>query len=173
MKKNSHTNPAWYVVYTYPKSEKQVSNKIKELGYETFLPTQHIVRQWSDRKKKLEEPLFPNYVFVKTSLQERFNILKVRGLVRFIAFDGKPVSIPEEEIQSIRKVLNGNVSVSSSNANYTIGDKVKITHGQFAGTEGVLIRENGKDRFAVQLQALKQSVIVDISKEYIANCDFS
>ena len=63
------------------------------------------VRQWSDRKKEIETPLFPNYVFVKTSSQERFNLMKVRGLVNFISFGGSPVSIPEEEIESMAKDL--------------------------------------------------------------------
>lgn len=173
MKKNAHLNPSWYVVYTYPQAEKQVRNKVNELGYETFLPMQKEVRQWSDRKKEIETPLFPNYVFVKTSSQERFNLMKVRGLVNFISFGGSPVSIPEEEIESIKKVLCGNPVVSSTADNYHIGDRVTITKGQFAGTEGILVRENGKSRFVVQLQALKQSVSIDISKDYLSTCTFS
>ncbi len=164
--KFSEKQPEWYVVYTYPKCEHKADRKLKDLGITTFLPKQKVVRQWSDRKKKLEVPLFPNYVFVNVLPHKRFNILKVRELVRFVSFEGKPAVIPQETISSIKKILNGEVDVSNGCFNRA-GMKVSISRGQFSGAKGVLIRKNGRSRLIIQIQALNREISVDISVECV------
>ena len=169
----SQSTPAeWYAVYTYPNVEKKVHETITEMGVETYLPLQKTVKQWSDRQKKVEVPLFPNYVFVKTTPQKRFDLFHIKGLVRFVAFEGKPVSIPEQEIDTIKRVLGKEgVSLNHAPVAGNQGEYVKIMQGQFAGTEGVIVREaSGKNRLIVQIRALKQTLSIDIPAEHLTAC---
>ncbi len=172
MNTKTQSVPEWYVVYTYPNVEKSVHAKITEMGVETFLPMQKVVKQWSDRKKKVTLPLFPNYVFVKTTPQRRFDLFGVKGLVRFVAFEGKPVAIPEQEIEMIRKMVGQvGVAFNASSTTGSTGERVKIMHGQFAGTEGVIVREHdGKRRLVVQIKALKQTVSINIAADHLSVC---
>lgn len=153
----------WYAVYTRPRLEKNVHERIAEMGVESFLPTHEVVRVWSDRKKKVKEPLFPNYVFVKTSKVERFNLFAIPGLVRFITQEGQPVVIPDLEIDSVKSVMSSNCSLTCEPYSGRIGSKVLIKNGQFSGISGVIEKQNGKRRLIIQIEALKQLVSVDIS----------
>ncbi len=163
MKSPTIFQPKWYAVYTLPRLEKVVHNDIIEMDFESFLPTREVVRQWSDRKKKVQEPLFPNYVFVKTSVQERFKLLPIKGLVRFIMFENQPVEIPEKAIEGIKNMVSSNSNITCESYVGNIGDKVLIKRGQFEGIEGVVTKENGKNRLTIQIRALRQMVSVDIS----------
>ena len=164
--------PEWYAVYTYPNVEKNVYAKIVEMGVESYLPLQKVVKQWSDREKKVELPLFPNYVFVKTTPQHRFDLFHIKGLVRFVAFEGKPVAIAEEEIDMIKKMMAEETVELHRTAEGISGERVKIMYGQLAGTEGIVVRKQGhKSRLVVQIKALKQTISVDIAADYVTTCN--
>ena len=168
MNTKAQPTPQWYAVYTYPKVEKKVHQEITKLGVETYLPLQKVVKQWSDRKKRTEAPLFPNYIFVKTTLQERFDIFKVKGLVRFVTFEGSPVAIPEQEIDTIKKMTGQEGLSLEHHPSAGVGEPVRITSGQFAGTEGIIVREaGGKSRFIVRIKALRQTVSVNITSDQV------
>src|SRR5688572_14119498 len=111
--KQKPNDPKWNVVYTRPKSEKKVASSISKMGIESYLPLQKVVRQWSDRKKKMEVPLFPNYVFVKIEETERGYLYSIKELVRFVSLEKIPVVVRENEILAIKHVLSGNFEVSS------------------------------------------------------------
>lgn len=158
----------WYAVYTYRNTEKIVSQKAEQMGVESFLPLQRVERQWSDRKKTLDVPLFPGYVFVKTSLVHRFPLLNIKELVRFVGFNSLPVAIPDKEIESIRKVVSAQSELAPEPFGLKEGTKVKVTQGQFAGAEGLLIHRKGKSRLVVQLQLLQQAISVEVGMQSIA-----
>ena len=162
---NSQTSYNWYVVYTYPKAERKVDKKLREIGVITFLPLHKVVRQWSDRKKKLEVPLFPNYVFVYTPHRDRFKVFQVDEVVRFVSFGGQPAIIAEATIDSLKKMLQGDIEVS--NEEFREGSIVKINQGQFAGVEGILIRKNGRKRLLVEIEVLRTCISVDIGADSI------
>ena len=151
----------WYVGYTYPKAEKKVQRKVTDIGVESFLPMSQVVRQWSDRKKKLEMPVFPNYIFIHATAHERHQTLNIRELVRFVSFEGNPVTISDEEIESIKTVLSMNAEISNERF-HKMGTKVEITSGEFAGATGILLRKEGKQRLLVQLEALQQAFSVSL-----------
>lgn len=160
------TQQKWYAVYTYRNTEKIVSQKAQSLGVECFLPLQKVERQWSDRKKKLDVPLFPGYVFVKTSLVHRFVLLNIKELVRFVGFS-QPVAIPDAEIESIRTVVSTTNDVTTEPFGITAGTRVKVTEGQFAGAEGILVQRKGKDRLVIQLELLQQAISVECNTQGI------
>ena len=160
MKANEQLN--WYVAYTYPKAERKVQRKVEDIGVESFLPMSKVVRQWSDRKKKLEIPLFPNYIFIRATSHERYQTLNIRELVRFVSFEGNPVTVSDKEIESIKTVLSMNTEISNERF-HKAGTKVEVTSGGFAGATGILLRKEGKQRLLVQLEALQQAFSVSLS----------
>lgn len=151
----------WHVVYTRPRTERKVAEGISELGVESFLPMHTVVRQWSDRKKKMEVPLFPNYVFAKVSDVDRGHLFSVRELVRFVSFNKRPVVVTEKEIASIRMVLEEDVDVSQEDY-FENGCKVRIAYGQFSGLEGTMVRRHGKDRLVMRIEALAKAFSFDV-----------
>jgi transcription antitermination factor NusG len=134
----------WYVVYTRPKSERKVASSITEMGIESYLPMHKVVRQWSDRRKKMEVPLFLNYVFVKVDDVKRRLLFQIKDLVKFVSIEGKPVVIKENEILTIKKILDGDYDDIATEEYFQEGMKIRIRHGQFAGLEGVVIKKCNK-----------------------------
>jgi transcriptional antiterminator RfaH len=155
----------WYVVYTHPNFEKKVYNSLQQRDIISFLPLKKITRQWSDRKKTIEAPLFPNYLFVYTTVHDRFKVLEIPGAARYISFDGSPVTITDNEIAMIKKMMTDpDVMIES----YLEGDFVKITEGPFTGLTGIVFERKGRTRFGVKLNAINQSLSVEFNRSSIA-----
>ncbi len=149
------------------------------MGITAFLPTHTVVRQWSDRKKKLEVPLFPNYIFVHTTLSRRFEILQIKELMHFVCFGGDFATVPEDIITSLQRILDTNLEISNECLNecvpsaafsYEQGMKVRILHGHLAGTEGIMIQKNGKNRLVLQIDALRQAVSIEVFANQVECC---
>lgn len=151
----------WHVVYTLPKTEKKVATSISDLGLESYLPLQKVVRQWSDRKKKIEVPLFPNYVFVKVDALMRGHLYSIKELVKFVSIERKPVVVSENVISSIKRVMNGSVEVSGEEY-FQNGMKVRIKYGQFSGLEGVIFNKRGKTRLVIKIDELMRAFSFDV-----------
>ena len=162
----SNANQQWYVAYTYPQAERKADKNLNRLGVTTFLPLHTVVRQWSDRKKKLEVPLFPNYVFVCTSPQRRFEIFNVKEVVSLVSFEGQPATVSDDTINAIGKMMKGDVDLDQV-VDYDEGTAVRISEGQFAGTEGVLVRKNGKKRLVIHVKVLNTYLSVDVSAHHV------
>lgn len=152
----------WHVVYTMPKCERKVAASIENLGIESFLPMQTVVRHWSDREKKLQVPLFPNYVFVKVEATRRNNVYSIKELVKFISLDKRPVTIADREILIIKQVMSGVEDISSEDY-FHEGSPVRIREGQFAGLEGIIIKKTGNTRLLVRIDRLMKAFSFNIS----------
>ena len=151
----------WYALYTRPRFEKRVDAELKEKGIETYLPLRRVLRQWSDRKKWVEEPLFRSYVFVHISPKERIRSLRVNGVVRMVSFGGKPSVIPDDQIEAIRRFLREGVQMEPTN--YLVqGDLVEITQGPLMGIRGRLVEIRSERRFVISIDAIRQSIAVEI-----------
>lgn len=158
----------WYIAYTLPRCERKAQKKLVNMGIETFLPLQKVVRQWSDRKKKLEVPLFPSYIFVRTDSYRKFNVIKLPELVQYVSFEGKPVTVSDELIYSLSKITTGEVEVSNEIIN--VGGKVRIVEGEFQGVEGIVYHKNGKTRLVICIDALRRSVKMELSAHCVEAC---
>lgn len=159
--KNQRNQKQWYIAYTFPKAERKIYKKLELIGVTSYLPLHDVIRTWSDRKKKLTVPLFPNYIFIYTSASECYNLLSVKEIVKYVTFDGKPALISQSMIDSLKKMLTCDVEVSKEML-YT-GMPVRVIEGPFLGTEGILLRQNGKSRLVILIDALQRSVSVDVS----------
>jgi transcription antitermination factor NusG len=143
----------WYVIYTKPKWEKKVAEKLNEIGIESYCPVITQIKQWSDRKKKVEVPLFNSYVFVQLLESERNSVFQVSGVVRYLFWLGKPAIVREEEISIIKKSLASpnlsDVSVSS----IQVGDRIKLETGAFSNQDAI-VKEVSKTHYILVLESL-------------------
>jgi transcription antitermination factor NusG len=150
----------WYVFYTFHNAEKVIKQELEKVKFEVCLPLQKITRQWKDRKKEIEIPLFPNYIFVKTLKAQVYHIINNPKIVRYIAFDGRPATLKEEEIDFIKSAGKcGNIYLSHLKK----GDKIRITSGLLRGYEGVLVECDEKKRFGLFLKEINQMIMVDLN----------
>lgn len=160
-------NPNWYVLYTYPNFEKRIRKTLVEKDISVYLPLQKTVRQWSDRKKEIEVPLFPNYIFVNISEKERISVLSTPGVVKFLSTSGKPCVVSDEEISSIQIILEHNdkqLDLIVENG-LAPGDRVRVTDGPLNGLEGILSEKKGKKRFIIMLENIGRYLSIQIGIE--------
>lgn len=159
----------WHVIYTKSKWEKKTADVLMQHGVESWCPVQKKERQWSDRKKIIEEPLFRSYVFVKISQTERVKVQETNGVVNFLYFEKKPAIIRDNEIDAIKKYLGmANSSIKIVNlANIPPQTKVAINQGLFMGQRGEVIKASKKTVF-VQLESMNLMMIVEFKVEEIS-----
>ena len=157
----------WHAIYVRSRYEKKVFDRLTEMGIKAYLPLVTLVKQWSDRRKKVEEPLFKSYVFVFNNEKEYVNILNVPGVVKFVSFEHKAVVVPESQIVAIKRYIDdyeqGKEEKAMRNEDLKIGQLVRITHGPMQGLIGRL--ESVKDkRLVVYIEAVGQYLPVSIPR---------
>jgi transcription antitermination factor NusG len=156
------TGRTWHVAYTFPKSERKAYDSLQRIGVDSFVPMHYVLRKWSDRIKKLEMPLFPNYIFIYLVASERHDVLKTPEIVRYVCFDGKPAIVSDTLVDSLKKISTAELEVSDLRIGIG-GVPVRIVEGPFAGSEGLLVKKNGRSRFVVRVKSLQSSVSLEIS----------
>jgi transcription antitermination factor NusG len=129
----------WYAVYTKPRWEKKVAEMLTSQQVQNYCPLNQVVRQWSDRKKTVYEPLFTSYVFVYTQEKLLGQLRKVDGILNLVCWLGKPAVIKDEEIEVIRHFLNEHKSVVLEKASIRLYDTIKITKGTFIDQTGTIV----------------------------------
>lgn len=128
----------WYVVYTKPKWEKKVAEKLNEIGIECYCPLIIQIKQWTDRKKKIEVPLFNSYVFVQLEDTDRSSVFQVSGVVRFLFWLGKPAIVRDEEIKIIKTRLAAPNISDISVTSIQVGDRIKLESGVFSNQDAIV-----------------------------------
>src|SRR5271168_512103 len=121
----------WYAVHVRSRFESRTSTVLLRKGYEEFLPTYRCSRQWSDRAKELDFPLFPGYLFSRFDVRDRLPILKSPGVIAIVGVGKTPISIPDEEIEAIRAIVRSGLPVEPW-AHLTVGSRVFIEAGPLA-----------------------------------------
>ena len=159
--KNSNIN--WYVIYSKPRAEKKLEERLQELGFETFCPTRTVMRQWSDRRKKVEQVLFTSYVFIRIHRKDFDKIYNVNGFVRFVNYLGRPAVVRDKEIDAIKVFLE-------MSTNHTIhfekDTHVKIAVGPLKGKTG-LIEKIGKTSLRIRIEELGMSLLAIVHKNKV------
>ena len=128
----------WYVIYTKPKWEKKVAEQLAEAGIDCYCPLITQIRQWSDRKKKVEVPLFNSYVFVQLDESERNSVFQSAGVVRYLFWLGKPAIVRHEEIEVIKKWINTSDAADIMVDRYKIGDAIQLESGPFSAQKAIV-----------------------------------
>ncbi len=164
----------WYAIYTRPQHEKKIYTQLREQKINAYLPLQTTIRQWSDRKKKVDLPLFSCYLFVHITLNEYYKVLNIPGVIRFITFEGKAVKIPERQIQVIKDVLSHHEVISEITEPIYIGSKIRVCKGPLTGIKGELIEFAGKKRVIIRIEEIGKYLMVNIPLQYLkqeySNC---
>jgi transcription antitermination factor NusG len=130
------------------------------------------VHLWSDRKKKVQEPLFRGYVFVKSDLRNRLSILQTDGIVRFVGVRNQPSPIPEHEVNWIR-ILANHPDALQREEYMSVGQTVRIIAGPFRGLEGFISRVKDASRVVVSFSSIAQSVSVEVVSQFVETVDSS
>lgn len=155
--------PNWFAIYTKPRTEKKVLERLVEKGYDAYLPLHTSIRQWSDRKKKISTPLIPGYVFVCIDKERLFDILKIDGTVGVLRYLGKPAIVRDYEIENLKILMNDIESVDSiGTLAFMKGEEVEVSSGLFKGLRGKSVSIQGKHRLIVEVEALGSRIVVNV-----------
>lgn len=155
-------NIKWYAVYTKPRWEKKVASLLAEKDIIHYCPLNKIVRQWSDRKKTVLEPLFKGYVFVQVEENKKWELMNINGIVNYVYWLGKPATIRESEIETIRKFLNEFESVDLEEGILPENSVVRVKQGVLMDYKGMVLEVMGnKARVRIESMGLQLSAIFE------------
>lgn len=161
-----HAQMAWFAIYTQHQHEKTVANLLSNKNFEVFLPLYAARHKWTDRTKQLLLPLFPSYVFVRTCLRERVEILRTPGVYQFVGFGGVPHPIPEDEIQVVQRAIEHSLAIEP-HAYLHCGDRVRVKSGPLVSSEGILVRIKNQFRLVLSIELLNRSVAVEVEQNEV------
>ena len=156
-------NLKWYAVYVRSRHEKKVHQMLLERELTSFLPLLETWKQWSDRKKKVSDPLFRGYVFVNIDMRkDHINVLDTEGVVKFIGIGRKPSVIGERDIEWLKKLVREPDAVNGVVASIPAGQRVRVLAGPFKDLEGVVVKQGREMRLVVCFESIMQGVEVSI-----------
>jgi transcription antitermination factor NusG len=153
----------WYALRTRSRHEKMVADQLDKQGIENFLPVVKQARQWSDRVKEVELPLFSGYTFVRVALTspDRLRVLQTHGVAGFVGINCCGTAIPEEQIQDIRTLLASKIPFAEQPF-LRVGQRVRVRGGALDGVEGILSAQNGDRSLVISLEPIQRSLSVRI-----------
>jgi transcription antitermination factor NusG len=143
----------WYAVYTAPRAEKKVSERLTFEGIEHYLPLQTVKRRWSDRIKEVQVPVVNGYIFVHITDSDFKNVTNVYGALAFVREGGQPVGIPDNQLERLRfMVEHSEEPVEYHQESFEHGETITITKGPLAGMMGELVEMKGKHKVLIRLE---------------------
>ncbi|TSD65889.1 UpxY family transcription antiterminator [Inquilinus sp. KBS0705] len=159
--------PKWYPVYTNARAEKKAYAALINKGIEAYLPLQRRIKQWSDRKKWVEEPLIKSYLFVRIVDSAQADVLMTRGIARFIYFSGKITPMPDRQIEDLKLLTASSLDLEITEENLQPGEKIEIKAGLLKGIIGEIISYKSQKQLLLRLDNLGCSVIVNVAASLI------
>lgn len=157
----------WYVLYVRSRTEKKVAERLLRQGIECYLPLVKVMRQWSDRRKKVEVPLFNGYLFVHIHPDQFTLVRMVEGVVNFVRSAGRHATIPEDQIQTIRHFIETGLPGQTEQDAYSPGEKVRVNFGALKGCVGELVDIRNEKQFIVRIEAINQVLLVSLPMAYL------
>jgi transcription antitermination factor NusG len=162
----------WYVIYTKPRHEKKVFEELIRRNCTAYLPLINHFSQWSDRRKLIEKPLFPSYIFVYLdNVASYYRVLPIDGFVLFISFGGKLAMVKDSEIEAIKQLIAHCQEVELLQPNVKIGEKRKIMFGPLSGYNCETVSYKGKDKIIVRIESLHLDIMAEMAKEHLIEGD--
>lgn len=169
----SVAGPRWYACYTMARREKKVHARFGERGLESFLPIVPRTSQWHDRRKRIEWPLLPGYVFARFRLPELYHVLGTPGVSSVVRMNGLPAPISDEEIRNIARFATAlaESKIEPRQVRFREGQRVRIVSGPFEGIEGIVLELRGRRRVLVGLRTIGLGFEVDVSDQALRPLD--
>lgn len=156
----------WFAVRVKSNCERTAELHLADRGYERFAPSYRVERQWSDRKKEVDQFLFPGYVFCRLDPHDRLPVLSVPGVVGLVGFGKIPAPIPDQEIDRIQRMLQSGLLVKPWPF-LEVGQMVLIERGPLSGIEGILAEEKAQCRLVVSVNLLRRSVAAEVERAWV------
>ena len=153
----------WYAIYTKSRCEKKVHTTLLQKGIESYCPTTIVKKQWTDRVKKIKQPLFTSYLFVKITIDQQQQIRETAGVVNFVYWLGKPAQIKAVEIEAIKNFVEKNEIIFVEKFSYTAGQFIDIEEGVFKGQKAI-INKIFKNNVELILPALQLKLVTPIKQ---------
>lgn len=157
----------WYPVYTHPRAEKKACQALITKGIEAYLPLQRQLKQWSDRKKWVEEPFIKSYLFVRIKENQQTEVLMTTGIARFLYFSGKIASMPDRQINELKLLIASPYELEVTEQFLQPGEPIIIKAGPLKGLKGEIIAYRTQKQLALRLENLGYSIIVHVSASLI------
>ena len=158
----------WVALYTNARAEKKTAQTLQTAGYEIYLPLQHTRRQWSDRWKSVEVPLFNSYIFAKIRAKDVAPVRNSAGVVTIVSWHGKPAIIPDKEIDAIKRLMDAQKEIHVKNSSQLKrGAMVRIVEGPFVNMEGMLISDCEEGNFCVSISGLDFALVTTIEESIL------
>lgn len=158
----SISRTGWWAVYTRHQHEKVIAEMLTAKGLEVFLPLYESIHRWKDRKKALELPLFPCYLFIKESIGGRLLTVTTPGIHMLLTLGERIAVIPDEEIAAIRRAVTDPARVEP-HPFLNCGERVRVIRGPMEGHEGILVRKKNLCRLVLSVQMLSQAAAVEVN----------
>ena len=153
----------WLVIYTKPRQEKKLAERLQQAGYTVYCPTQRMKKRWSDRWKWIEQPLFTSHIFIQIDPERRDAVYFVPGFVRFLFWLKRPAQVRPKEIETLKRWLNDYAPESMTLQKLEPGQRTTLLSGPFQGQEGV-VKEMKPERAQLYLEELQILIEVDLTK---------
>jgi len=156
----------WYAVHSRSRHEKRIHQFLQTNSIDSFLPLYEAVHRWKDRRALVTLPLFPGYLFVHIASEERLKVLTAPGVVRLLSAHGRPIPVPDSEIDALRNCAARNARMEP-HPYLTVGRRVLVKSGPFTDMEGILIRKKGQFRLVVSVNLIARSVAMELDRSDI------
>lgn len=167
--RTDRSQATWRVFYTRPRAEKKCEQRLENSLIEVFLPKRTVVRQWADRRQRVSQPLFRNYIFACVSEHGRIAVLRSPGIVRCVAFGGRPAVVSQGEIDRLRIMQARPDWLEPVDGPLPdVGDEVTVESGPLQGLSGMVAEHRGDMHLVVQMPSIKQAVKVIIPAAYVS-----
>ena len=157
---------SWYVLYTKPRHEKKLAERLQYRGWTVYCPLKKTTKQWSDRKKVVEEALFPSFIFIQSQEHERDQVFVHASAVRYLHWLGKPAVVSEHEIQTIRQWMGGVNNEDITIELIPFESKVRIKGGPLIGVTGTVNELRGNQAIIV-LEPLGIQVYLNVKQSQL------
>ena len=157
----------WFVVYTKPRSEKKVSERLQQAGIEMYLPLQKVMRQWSDRKKRVEIPLIPSIIFVCLEKKKLSSVYQLSGVTGVLKYLGEPAVVKTSEILNLRILLQEVFTDELQQVDIQAGDMVEVVSGPFKGLQACAVQLQNSMRLIIEIKNMGLGFSVNVPKSYV------
>jgi len=152
----------WFVIYVKSHHEKAVERALSQSGYDCFLPLKKSLKRYCDRMKWVEEPLFPNYIFVRNTIQDQIRILQQPSVFSFVCCGGLPSVVRDDVIMTIRHLIRSGVKYEVSRMDFVEGERVILSTGILAGMTGEIVEVIGQKKVRIRIDQLGQSMLLTV-----------
>jgi transcription antitermination factor NusG len=147
-------NKKWYVFYVKAKHERKAEALLNRDGFTTYLPIVKTLKQWSDRKKSVEEPLFKSYIFVFVVHHQLYDVLQNPSIIKYIRFNDEPATIHQKHIDLIKSLILNKTQFEASTPSVKVGETIRLKTGPFKGQKGIVKEIRGKKKLLILLESI-------------------